>query len=166
MSAREEFATYLELSGSRDARRRLAGGDAAWARMRARWSGEIIARGVTRAAIEQRLGPPDFVRDAALGYRLPTRPGYAYVIRLDVHGRWCGSAFERMAARPQFPDVPSCVADWRDFVVRLAELGTTEAELLELAGEPRVREGWWPVETWTYQWGMLELRHGIVDIGE
>jgi hypothetical protein len=49
------------------------------------------------------------------------------------------------------------------FVAALAAVGATQSELRELLGPPVDIVGWWPIESWTYPAGTVDLRHGVVE---
>lgn len=161
---RDEFALYLELAGSTSVRERFVAerGPAALAELHARWSGQIVGRGVARATIEARLGPPDLAAPDTIAYRLSTRGGYVYALHVDAKG-WCSSGFEREGPAPPLPSAPTDPETWPRFVAALAALGATASELRALVGHPLDISGWWPVEVWTYALGRVELRHGIVE---
>ena len=167
MTPREEFALYLEMAGSVEARARLSAlhGKDFPSRMHTYWSGHgIITVGTARDTVEAALGSPDAAGRGFLAYRLPEWPGYRYRFAFNPDtAQLMWSGFEREGPVPSPPPVP-CVAEaWPAFAATLGSMGATEAELVAWLGEPQDTFGWWPDDVWVYPLGKLGLRHGVVE---
>lgn len=163
--ARESFGFYLEASGpgeqAENTRRKLGGERVEI--LKRKWSGTLIAPSTAPDRVCSYLGTPELTGATRIGYQLPQRPNYFYTFAFDTAKRLTESGFERISP-VAMPASDNTFFNLDDHVAALIAAGATAREVRAGLGEPDVRYGWWPIETWEYA-GLvvLTLRHGILE---
>ncbi len=164
LAARADFALYLETAGPgpRAEQRRAQVGPATVEGLRARWGSTILGPDVTRRDVERALGRPASAGATEIRYRLPGWDDHIYRFRFaGPGGRLAGSGF--VEADDAALRMTGSLG--RHERARLLERARASEDLVTATlGPPDRVTGWWPVETWTYQDGlMLTLRHGLLE---
>ena len=122
----------------------------------------MVVLKATRLELIALLGPPDRSDDRRLAYDLGTRSGYLYQMRFSEAGLFAGAGFIRQGIRPSMPEIERRAS----LSTRLAGIGATASEVREWLGAPRHETGWWPIESWEYEDGLIvEFRHEMVEPG-
>ena len=159
------FGLYLEASGPGEETRKVRDeiGEEAMQAARSAWS-DILSLKTSPEDVKLRLGKPDYEDDHMLAYLFPTRPGYRYVFEFDPRrGLLLRSEYRRIGASPSPPGPPVDASDWQVYARKLSVIGATAQEVQAWLGDPVQQYGWWPIETWEYPNGLLNLRHGVVE---